>query len=252
MQLSIVIPAFNEGELIGRTLSLIQRALDESCGRALTWELVVCDNASTDSTAEIAERSGARVVSEPERQISRARNAGAAVAEGDWLLFVDADTYPLPGLITELLEVMRSGDCVGCGTTVQAEGGSLWNRLRIERLNPFFRLFNWCGGAFILCTAEAFRSIGGFSTDLYALEEIDFVLRLKRHGRAQGKRFKILHRHPVITSARKDELSLASAVTLVSSTLLSVVLLVLYFVLPRRLRVKGSTKLLGYWYGARR
>ena len=61
-------------------------------------------------------------------------------------------------------------------------------------------------GLFLLSQAEAFRAIGGFSPDLYALEDLNFVNRLKRHGRKQGKGFAILHHHPVVTSGRKGDL----------------------------------------------
>ena len=62
-------------------------------------ELIVCDNNSTDRTAEIARNAGARVVFEPVNQIARARNRGAAAATGDWLIFVDADSHPSAGLV---------------------------------------------------------------------------------------------------------------------------------------------------------
>jgi glycosyltransferase involved in cell wall biosynthesis len=76
MQLSIVIPAFNEEKFLGQSLERIQQALHENRRRGVAWESVVCDNNSTDRTAEIAAQSGARVVNEPTNQMSRARNAG--------------------------------------------------------------------------------------------------------------------------------------------------------------------------------
>ena len=46
-------------------------------------------------------------------------------------------------------------------------------------MNSIFRLFNWSGSAFLSCQYDAFRSIGGLSTNLHAYEETDFVFRLK-------------------------------------------------------------------------
>lgn len=97
---------------------------------------------------------------EPARQIARARNVGAAVAEGTWLLFIDADSYPSPALIADVLAVMADDGNIGCGSTVVVEGGTLFNKLRMERLNPLFRLFNWGGGVFLLCRADAFQAVG--------------------------------------------------------------------------------------------
>src|SRR5688572_32357746 len=88
-------------------------------------ELIVCDNNSTDRTAEIARAAGAQVVFEPVNQISRARNAGAARASGDWLLFVDADSYPDAGLFRNVVEVIRQGRCVAGGATVRVDTSNL-------------------------------------------------------------------------------------------------------------------------------
>ena len=61
-------------------------------------------------------------------------------------------------------------------------------------------------GSFIFCEARAFRQVGGFSNELFAGEEIDLSRRLKRLARERKKRIVILHRHPLLTSARKMHL----------------------------------------------
>src|SRR5688572_1912804 len=76
-------------------------------------ELIVCDNNSTDRTAEIARAAGATVVFEPINQIARARNRGAAAATGDWLIFVDADSYPTRELLEEVRKAILSGALAG-------------------------------------------------------------------------------------------------------------------------------------------
>ena len=75
-------------------------------------ELIVCDNNSTDRTAAIAAAAGAIVVFEPINQISRARNTGAARATGDWLLFVDADSFPTRELFADVVAAISSGACM--------------------------------------------------------------------------------------------------------------------------------------------
>jgi glycosyltransferase involved in cell wall biosynthesis len=94
VKISVVIPAFNEEKLITATLRSVQEA--GAAFGALGWELqmVVCDNNSTDGTAGRARAAGARVVFEPVNQIARARNTGAAAADGEWLMFLDADSRP--------------------------------------------------------------------------------------------------------------------------------------------------------------
>ena len=70
------------------TLKEIRLAADAFGAAGYEWELMVCDNNSSDTTAAIARASGARVVFEPVNQIGRARNTGAAAATGEWLVFV--------------------------------------------------------------------------------------------------------------------------------------------------------------------
>ena len=79
------------------------------------WELIVCDNNSTDRTVEIARAAGAQVVFEPHNQISRARNRGAGAATGEWLLFVDADSTPSRELFEDLREAIEGGRVLGGG-----------------------------------------------------------------------------------------------------------------------------------------
>src|SRR4051812_2646922 len=114
MKISVVVPAFNEEKLLGESLRAIREAM-RVLGDA---ELIVCDNNSTDRTAEIAREAGAKVVFEPVNQISRARNAGAKAASGDWLVFVDADSQPSALLFAEMKQAMEAGDCLAGGATV--------------------------------------------------------------------------------------------------------------------------------------
>lgn len=200
MKLSAVVPAFNEEKLLAETLAHVRRGMEVFAVRGWPCELIVCDNNSTDRTAEIARAAGARVVFEPVNQISRARNTGAAAASGDWLLFVDADSSPGPALFADVLEAIESG-CIGGGATVAMPGGRPDVRLWTKAWNAFSRATRWAAGSFLFCNARVFREIGGFSETLYAAEELDLSRRLKRRGR-----FVVLSRHPLATSDRKARL----------------------------------------------
>ena len=251
MHLSIIIPAFNEAHFLRQTITHIKQALEANKDHNFTWEIIVCDNNSTDNTADIATQLGTHVTFEPINQISRARNKGASIATGDWLLFIDADSYPTAALITETLQVINSSHYIGCGTTVMVVDGTLFNKLRMERLNPLFRLFNWSGGAFLLCERQAFQALGGFSTNLYAYEEVDFIIRLKRYSRKKGQKFTVLHRHPIITSGRKGDYNILSLTRLMASNFIAVILFGLHYLLPKKIIAKLGSKLLGYWYNSR-
>jgi glycosyltransferase involved in cell wall biosynthesis len=204
VKLSLVVPAFNEELLIAGTLNHLKAGIEVFERRGWSSELIVCDNNSTDRTAEIARAAGARVVFEPLNQIARARNSGARPASGDWLLFVDADSSPTPELFEEVVAVIESGRCVGGGCTVTLAGVPLTVRAWVGGWNTLSRIARWAAGSFLFCEAAAFRAVGGFSEELYAAEEIDFSRRLK--ARYPDRKFVILHRHPLATSARKAEL----------------------------------------------
>ena len=205
-RLSIIVPAFNEERLLPSSLACIQAASTAFTEKGWTTELIVCDNNSTDRTAEIAKAAGARVVFEPINQISRARNAGAAQATGEWLLFVDADSFPTRELFADVVRTIASGRCIAGGSTVRVDLNGLFYAAAIGWWNVVSRTLRWAAGSFIFCETTAFREVGGFSEQLYAAEEINLCRRLKRVARRRGRSIVILYAHPLLTSARKAQL----------------------------------------------
>lgn len=206
MKVSVVVPAFNEERLLAGSLAATRdamRAFDEA---GWATELIVCDNNSTDRTAEIARDAGAAVVFEPVNQIARARNAGAARASGDWLVFVDADSYPSLDLLREMVAHVKGGRALAGGATVAFETDDALVRWWIAAWNFVSRRARLAAGSFVFCEAAAFRSLGGFSQELYAGEELDLFRRLKRLARKRRREIVILHRHPLRTSGRKAHL----------------------------------------------
>jgi glycosyltransferase involved in cell wall biosynthesis len=90
MTVSFAIPAYNEERTIGPCVASVLRE-SRRCGRPV--EIVVVDNASTDRTAEIASSyPGVRVVREPRKGLSHARQAGYIASRGDLVACIDADS----------------------------------------------------------------------------------------------------------------------------------------------------------------
>jgi glycosyltransferase involved in cell wall biosynthesis len=203
MHLSIVIPAFNEERLIERCLQSISASLAANFKPCFTSEIIVVDNNSTDNTAHLARQAGAQVVFEPINQIGRARNAGAAQATGDWLLFLDADSMLNPGLLADILRLIEGGKSVGCGSTLHMQGLPLWANWTLRLWTGISILFRWAAGALVVCRRDAFRDVGGFNQELYAGDEITLSAQLKQWGRQRGLQFSILRKHPLETSSRK-------------------------------------------------
>jgi glycosyltransferase involved in cell wall biosynthesis len=206
MTISVLVPAYNEAAGLAATLASIRAAIAAFTDRGWDAELVVCDNNSTDPTPAIAAAAGARVVFEPINQISRARNAAAAVACGDWLVFVDADSHPSAALFADAADAIASGSYLAGGSVVRMPSSTRFADALVALWNATSRLTGWAAGAFLFVDAEAFRAVGGFNQQLYATEEIDLCRRLKRLARRQGRRLVILRRHPVQTSGRKLQL----------------------------------------------
>ena len=198
---SIIIPAYNEEELLPRTLQSVQQAMSLL---QQTGEVIVVDNNSSDGTAAIARQAGARVVSESINQISRARNAGGRAAAGRYLIFLDADTVLSPELLDKALGLLASGGCCGGGVQVFGDAElsplgerlmSLWNNLSLR-----FRL---AAGCFVFCLRQGFDAVGGFSEKVYASEEIWFSRRLGDWGGQRNLVFEIITEPGIVTSMRK-------------------------------------------------
>jgi glycosyltransferase involved in cell wall biosynthesis len=144
-------------------------------------------------------------VEEAHRQISRARNTGARRARADYLLFVDADTWPPRELIAAAFALLDSGACGG-GALVAFEhipnrpygwGIAFWNILSLR--------LRWAAGCFVFARRDAFEAVGGFDERLYAGDELGLSRALRRWGRGRGRDFVIIATPPALTSARKAQ-----------------------------------------------
>lgn len=206
MTVSVLVPAFNEAARLPRTLEAIRQAAEAFHVRGWTSEIIVCDNNSTDQTAAVAAAAGATVVFEPINQIARARNRAAFAAAGRWLVFVDADSTPSRALFAEVAALFDEGRVIAGGVTVTMDDRRLSTRVMVGLWNLTSRVTRWAAGAFIFVEADAFRAAGGFDQRLYASEEVALFRRLKRIARRRGRTVRILHRHPLLTSARKLQL----------------------------------------------
>lgn len=110
--ISVVIPALDAAATIGQQLDALATQTV-----ARPWEVVVVDNGSTDGTPELAagyaDRLRIRVVHCPTPGSSAARNLGAKVAEGELLLFCDADDVVADGWVEALAEALDRADAAG-------------------------------------------------------------------------------------------------------------------------------------------
>lgn len=195
MLISFIVPAYNEEVMIGATL----RALSASA-RALNepFEVIVVDDASTDATATVARAQGASVLGVNLRKISAVRNAGARIAKGDLLVFVDADTLVPEASLRGMLAALAGGAIAG-GARVRFDGHGIgaWARALGEIGCWVLFHLGFAGGCFLFARRAAFEAAGGFDERYFASEEIHMKLALGRLGR-----FAMVP-EAVITSGRK-------------------------------------------------
>ena len=143
MNISIIIPAYNEEAYLEDTLNSIEVAAARlhlvSSGSV---EVIVVDNDSEDATAGIALSRGAKVIHEPVRGISRPRNSGGQLAGGELLVFVDADVIVPPEIFQKIQYAVSDPDCVGGGVVVECRP----DRLSMTLYLTAWRLLNQSQG----------------------------------------------------------------------------------------------------------
>ena len=178
--LSFIVPAHNEEQHIAATVAAVSAA---ASGTGEPYEIIVVDDASTDQTATLAAEHGAQVIHVQHRQIAATRNAGARVARGNVLFFVDADTIANATAVRACLDELDRGAVAG-GCIFRFDGVlPLWARILYPFAIAGARLLKLVGGCFLFCTREAFDAVGGFDERYYAAEEAAFIQALKRRGR---------------------------------------------------------------------
>jgi hypothetical protein len=172
-RISVVIPTLNEEGQIEQT---IRRALDGA-----DVEVIVADGGSVDRTVEIARRRGAKVVP-VRRGRGRQMNAGAAMASGEALLFLHADTR-LPDSFAEHVWSTLDRGVVAGAFRLRIDGRGAGLRLVERGANLRSRLWQMpYGDQGFFIRAEDFLAVGGFK-HWPLMEDYELCRRLKRIGR---------------------------------------------------------------------
>jgi cellulose synthase/poly-beta-1,6-N-acetylglucosamine synthase-like glycosyltransferase len=204
MLISVVIPAFNEEAYLGETLAGLGRAAELLLKRGgAPTEIIVVDNDSTDSTAEVARVLGAAVVKESRRNIAAVRNTGARSARGDVLVFVDADTVVPDETLWRVVEVMGEPNCLGGAVDADYSPRRLTSKIYLRAWRVGGKLSGIAQGATQFCRREVFSALGGYDETLFMCEDVDFYWRLKRLARRRRASFKFIDDVCVATSPRR-------------------------------------------------
>ena len=171
MKLSIIVPALDEAAGIAATLQALAQL------RAAGHEVIVVDGGSVDRTMEIAAVSADRIISAP-RGRARQMNAGAAIATGDALVFLHADTR-LPEHAAKLVQQALAERSWG-RFNVRIEGNSPWLAIVAFCMNWRSRLTGIAtGDQAIFVRRGAFAAAGQYP-EIPLMEDVELSARLKR------------------------------------------------------------------------
>ncbi len=172
--ISVIIPVLNEASTIG---SVLDRLVNTD-----NVEVIVVDGGSRDETVTVARSRNVQVISTPPGRACQ-MNAGAAIATGDILLFLHADTR-LPGNFDCLVRQALQEPKTIAGAFKLRIDSQQWGLRLIERLvNWRSRFFSMpYGDQAIFLKATIFHNIGRFS-NLPIMEDFEFIRRLKHQGR---------------------------------------------------------------------
>lgn len=204
MKLTIIIPAFNEEAYLPSTLDSIQTAaahLSDSSSAEI--DIIVVDNNSVDDTAAVARSRGATVVHEPVQGIARARNTGAHHADGDVLVFVDADVVLPSTLLAEIHTAMSDSACVGGAVDVNYRPKRRSMRVYLRAWRILSRLTGMAQGATQFCRKSAFEELGGYDEKAWIGEDADFFWALKKLARRTGRTVRLIEEPRVHASSRR-------------------------------------------------
>lgn len=196
--ISCVIPAYNEEEYLGQTLDALFIST-EKCPEPV--EIFVVDDGSIDRTDKVASQYPVCHERISHRGRVKAKNHGAKMAQGEILVFVDADCKVSSNFFPEIAQKAKNPFYVGGGVKfikVPRVSLGLWIFLAVVAfILVFYRI---TVGAFWV-RRKVFDSIGGFSER--RLDDIDFARRLKRYAREHGKKFESLKNCSLLWSTRK-------------------------------------------------
>jgi len=195
-RVSIIVPTYEEEAYIENTLSSLERAVNSAEHRHVESEVIVVD-AGTDNTYEKAKRFTENVYKTDHDGVSRARNLGASKANGNILVFVDADTIVPLNILSELEKTFAHKDVVASVGYVLPDGNndlSVSERLffkldsffirRIVKFSKIFLKF-YTRGDMLAVREKTFREVGGFDLKLNCMEITELLARLSKRGKIE-------------------------------------------------------------------
>jgi len=187
---SVIFATRDKARYIGRTLRLV-RKVAEKCG--LKVELIVVDSSDDDHTLSVASKFADKAFRFRQRGVSKARNFGASRAEGDILVFMDADSIPETCIFKSLAKIFQNSEVCAAVSYVYSYDSNLTLSQKIFyvfdvafvrscKLVPFLLKF-YNRSDFLAVRRDAFFKAGAFNEQMNVMEINDLLLRIQRMGK---------------------------------------------------------------------
>lgn len=195
-KISIIIPTLNEEQSIGSLLRSIQQQTETS------YEIIIADAGSTDQTTDIARQFGATVVDGGMPAVGR--NCGARVAQGEYLLFLDADVLLTRNFLAEMISEFEEKELDVASCSVVPISDKTIDIILHGVANAYISLTQYfyphAPGFCILVKKSVHDQLNGFDETLKLAEDHDYVNRAQKVGT-----FRILKNAKIFVSVRRLE-----------------------------------------------
>jgi rSAM/selenodomain-associated transferase 2 len=171
-RISIIIPVLNEESTIER---LVNHLRNDASAESI-HEIILVDGGSSDDSLKIMRELDGVVLIQSKKGRAMQMNTGAAIAKGEILYFLHADSFPPPGFDQKILDATSSA---GCFRLKFDPANSLWLRLA-PWLTQFDSFLLRGGDQSLFVETEVFKSLGGFDERYTIYEDVEIINRIKK------------------------------------------------------------------------
>jgi glycosyltransferase involved in cell wall biosynthesis len=200
--ISVIIPTYNEEKYIEHTLKAL-----ENQDFKKKFEIIVADSNSKDRTVRIARRYTDKVVVIDKMTPGAGRNAGAKIAKGNILVFLDADTVPMYNFMNIVEKTFLGKNVIAAACPIlpssysNAELIGTWLLNEMLLKNSIKLHLPTFATICFACRKKAFEHVGMFNEDLRLVEDLEFSSRLRK---IKG-RYKFMSETFVVASTRRHK-----------------------------------------------
>jgi glycosyltransferase involved in cell wall biosynthesis len=182
-KVSIVIPCYNHGPMLREALASVEEVRNENL-----LEVIIVDDGSSDADTlrilkDVSE-AGYKVVSQPNRRVSAARNTGIRLAKGEFILPLDSDNRLRDVYLKEGVSLLNENPSIGVIYADAEHFGEKTGRWQVQEFDLLSLLRMNFIDVCALYRKALWEGVGGYDEEMpwMGVEDWDFWLRVAAHG----------------------------------------------------------------------